>query len=271
MVIELKHTKMKKLLLLITALFILASAEGQILRHSNYTAPTPVVNNLLTSLIAYWDLDESTGKAIDLHASYDGTLTNAPTQNQSGLLGTSYLFEEDDNEKINCGLEVGDFGTSDCSISAWIKIPAEVTAGDQDAILGKYAGAAPQWYVFITDAELVSLYWRPSGTAVYISSSNSISLDEWVHVVVTMDRDGNATIYINGEADGTPVSISATSADNMDNSVAFILGARYYGADDAKSMDGYLDEVGIWYRVLTQTDIDFLYNSGSGLAYASFK
>lgn len=32
---------MKKLLLLITALFILASVEGQILRYSNYTTPTP--------------------------------------------------------------------------------------------------------------------------------------------------------------------------------------------------------------------------------------
>ena len=35
---------MKKLLLLITALFILASVEGQILRYSNYTAPTPPVS-----------------------------------------------------------------------------------------------------------------------------------------------------------------------------------------------------------------------------------
>lgn len=32
---------MKKLLLLITALFLLVSVEGQILRYSNYTAPTP--------------------------------------------------------------------------------------------------------------------------------------------------------------------------------------------------------------------------------------
>ena len=36
---------MKKLLLLITALFILASVEGQILRYSNYTAPTPPVDS----------------------------------------------------------------------------------------------------------------------------------------------------------------------------------------------------------------------------------
>lgn len=35
---------MKKLLLLITALFILASVEGQILRYSNYTAPTQSTN-----------------------------------------------------------------------------------------------------------------------------------------------------------------------------------------------------------------------------------
>ena len=39
---------MKKLLLLITALFILASAEGQILRHGNHTAPTPPVEDTLT-------------------------------------------------------------------------------------------------------------------------------------------------------------------------------------------------------------------------------
>lgn len=36
---------MKKLLLLITGLFILASVEGQILRYSNYTAPTPPVDS----------------------------------------------------------------------------------------------------------------------------------------------------------------------------------------------------------------------------------
>jgi len=37
---------MKKLLLLITALFILASAEGQILRYSNYTAPAQLVTSI---------------------------------------------------------------------------------------------------------------------------------------------------------------------------------------------------------------------------------
>ena len=39
---------MKKLLLLITALFILASVEGQILRYSNYTAPVPPEKDTLT-------------------------------------------------------------------------------------------------------------------------------------------------------------------------------------------------------------------------------
>jgi len=47
---------MKKLLLLITGLFILASVEGQILRYSNYTTPIPFAN-----LISNGTFDSSTG------------------------------------------------------------------------------------------------------------------------------------------------------------------------------------------------------------------
>lgn len=43
---------MKKLLLLITALFLLISVEGQILRYSNYTTPTPPT--VLVESISVW-------------------------------------------------------------------------------------------------------------------------------------------------------------------------------------------------------------------------
>lgn len=58
---------MKKLLLLITALFILASVEGQILRYSNYTAPTP--QEILVTSIDVW----GTGGATTI-ATNGGTL-----------------------------------------------------------------------------------------------------------------------------------------------------------------------------------------------------
>jgi len=64
MVIELKHTNMKKLLLLITALFILASVNGQILRYSNYTAPVaatitaPDVLTTSKSVLGWYIADE---------------------------------------------------------------------------------------------------------------------------------------------------------------------------------------------------------------------
>ena len=60
MVIELKHTKMKKLLLLITGLLLLFSVEGQILRYSNYTAPIPD-SNQSTNLVYNGTFDSADG------------------------------------------------------------------------------------------------------------------------------------------------------------------------------------------------------------------
>ena len=37
--------------------------------------------------------------------------------------------------------------------------------------------------------------------------------------------------------------------------------------DDLKSYEGMLDEVGIWSKALTATEVSDLYNSGNGLAY----
>lgn len=55
----------------------------------------------------------------------------------------------------------------------------------------------------------------------------------------------------------------------MNNTENFLIGGRILS--DSRSFDGRIDEVGIWYRVLTQTDINFLYNSGNGLGYDDFE
>ena len=51
------------------------------------------------------------------------------------------------------------------------------------------------------------------------------STNEWHHVCVTIDRDGNMVLYINGLAENT-VDISSGSSGSLNHSENLILGAK---------------------------------------------
>ena len=63
--------------------------------------------------------------------------------------------------------------------------------------------------------------------------------------------------------EGTPVTIAWTSG-GRDSTGAFYIGNS---ADTFSAFDGVIDEVGLWSKVLSATEITDLYNSGAGFAY----
>ena len=84
----------------------------------------------------------------------------------------------------------------------------------------------------------------------------------WYFFVVNFDRDGNATLYVNGSPE-VSLNISA-QAGNVNSVSAFSLGGIlgfYY-------FDGRLDSAGLWSRLLTPAEIAWLYNAGIGRIYA---
>lgn len=265
---------MKRIYSILIGLLLLTSLQGQILRYSNYFVQPPVGSNeLLTGIQAYWKLDEASGNAIDAHASYDGTQWNTPTLNQTGKIGTSWLFANASDEGAYCGTVIGDFGINDFSISLWFYLTSQPGDGTAFATAGKYQGAAPQWYVGVSGSATTThypmVYERLSATAHTALDTTDCQINTWYHFVATFNRDGYVNIYINGTQQGTPLDISASSAVDMNNTENFLIGGRILS--DSRSFDGRIDEVGIWYRVLTQTDINFLYNSGNGLGYDDFE
>jgi hypothetical protein len=77
----------------------------------------------------------------------------------------------------------------------------------------------------------------------------------------TYTCDGTtANMYINGALDNTGTVFQRTAKSN-----GFIIGSNvelpwiYF--------DGYIDEFGIWDKVITQEEITTLYNNGNGLFY----
>jgi len=76
-------------------------------------------------------------------------------------------------------------------------------------------------------------------------------------------HDATANVIGINVDDGTALTAAHTTGC-QDGTNNFLIGAIHGGGD---YMDGLVDEVGIWNKVLTSGEITDLYNSGSGLAY----
>ena len=81
-----------------------------------------------------------------------------------------------------------------------------------------------------------------------------LEINQWVHVVYTHNSN-QAKLYVNGNE----VSSTDPGGNISWNQDDYAIGARPSGRHP---MTGKIDDVGIWSRILTQTEINYLYNGG---------
>ena len=92
-----------------------------------------------------------------------------------------------------------------------------------------------------------------------LTSVLCLTLNSWNHIVFT--RTGTTDrLYLNGVLRGT-----STSDNSIGNVYSTIYLARAnIGAAGQSYLDGRVDDLTIWSKVLGQSDVDALYASGSG-------
>lgn len=221
-------------------------------------------STLPTNLVSYWKLDESSGTRVDSHGSNDLTDNNT-VLSATGIINNGADFEATNSEYLSItdasqsGLDI----TGDLSISMWMK--PESWSG-QDFWIGKDSiSAGGRSYIISTTDTYLLFDASSNGTsAVEKISAHGMSTGTMYHVVLTYNASaGTAYFYVNNskgsQMTGFPTSIYNGNAD-------FTIGA--YGAPGNYS-DGVVDEVGIWSKELTDSEVSDLYNSGSGLPYSS--
>ena len=220
-------------------------------------------SQLLTDLLAYWTLDESSGNALDASGNnYSGTPAGGVTHGATGKIGNAYDFEFDDLGYLNFGNTLGSlFETQDLSVSFWINVESQ---SGNHGIIGTWNGENAWWIYTASGTITAALNW---GGSNYLTTSNSaISTGAWHHIVFTVDRDGYTKLYIDGAVQNSSIDISAGAGSNLHTTNQFDIGTwgdQYTGT----CFDGIIDEVGIWTRVLSATDVSTLNNSGNGKTY----
>ena len=156
-----------------------------------------------------------------------------------------------------------DLSTTDFGISVFAKRAA---SGAVHYIFNKYEDANNRYGLSFQADDTIAFGVLVSGSIVTLIQTTAAfaSTSAFYHIVVTCDRDGTPHIYVDG-VDQT-LSSSTVTASNINNTGAFNVGAY-----DAATlfMNGAIDSLGIWTggRLLTQAEVTWLYNSGSGRIY----
>ncbi|RME96324.1 MAG: hypothetical protein D6766_01020, partial [Verrucomicrobia bacterium] len=188
----------------------------------------------------------------------DGAPMGAPAF-QPGQIGQAvHLGAVGDYVSLGAPPEL-DFGTdTDFSISMWVK-PVEWSSDPAFISNKDWNSGSNQGYVVATDGD-AHFQWNlggpPGGRKDYDGPPGTLGDDAWHHIVVTFDRNGAATTYIDGQiVDSRSI---AASANNLDTPAGFAtnIGQDGTGSYGAWFTDLSVDDVGIWRRVLTIQEVE---------------
>lgn len=219
---------------------------------------------LTDSLMAYYKLDSD---ANDSLGAYNGTKTGTSSYftTSDAVIGgciacagaeSTYYFN---NFISGVGGSIN-LATSSISFGGWVKVP-----NDNGIViaLGTATGTNQRCYFGGNSSGNWSMGLRQDGYSSDANSSTAVTINEWTHVIVTIEAGSTitASMYINSVLDHTKSIDSFTTYGNMGFS-------NYVGSEWSPGTDiGYADELGFWNKVLSSTEVSQLYNSGLGTTY----
>lgn len=223
-------------------------------------------DSLRNGLVSAWNFN---GDALDDVGSNDGTVSDA-TITQSGVSAQAYDFDGNDD-----GIYLADDSFDDYNegtVSAWINLS---TLGLTGTILGvgSSASTAPAFGLRVsTNNNLEYVYKNDAASGLaYGNGGTALSGSTWYHVVFTSDGS-TLKMYLNGSEE----TVTMGSGSNLgqwfsDIGTTYVhkysLGFNTSAANKINDFDGLIDEVGVWDRALTSTEVSALYNSGTGKVF----
>jgi Concanavalin A-like lectin/glucanases superfamily/Calcineurin-like phosphoesterase len=165
---------------------------------------------------------------------------------------------------------------SSFTVATWFKTTANFpSAGgimvNKGGIGSESAGVNQNYGLWFTPSEtLQGGFETTGGTNRYVTSTNTYNDGQWHHGVVTFDNSNNIVrIFVDGVQVRT---LSTTSNPDNTGSQPLRIGGNAQSLTEG-FFSGQLDEVGIWNRALTNSEIINLMNTGlfssSGLVYSN--
>ena len=220
---------------------------------------------LTDNLISFWKLGEVSGTRFDSVGSNDLTDNNTVTQ-AAGKIGDAAQFTKANSESLthvdNASLSTGDI---DFSFAMWVYLDSKNT---QQQYVCKYAGGGQVEYTLFYASSLDRFRWVVSHNGsteagITADTFGAVSINTWYFLACWHDSIAN-TINISVNDGG--VDSLAHSLGVFDSTATLQVGAILPAAP-INFVDGRMDAIGFWKKVLPANERTELYNSGDGLEY----
>ncbi len=217
--------------------------------------------DIAQGLQAYWPLDEGIGSAAaDISGNgHDGTLTATGIDWVAGKVGGAVDCHGTDGVDGYIDIaEHADFRPDYVSVQAWVNIDS---FGTWEGIIGnmQWNGSDQSgWCLFVHGSNTIIFYVSVGGSVK--GASVTVSTGQWTHIVGVYD--GSAVkIYKDGEPSATTDGEGVIDYTFMPLTVRI---GQYYDDNEQFALDGRVDEVAVWDRVLSSDEIAYLWNDGDG-------
>jgi uncharacterized membrane protein len=205
--------------------------------------------------VAAYGFDEGSGTTTaDASGNANtGTLSGA-TWNASGRYGSALTFNGTSDWVTVPDNAVLDL-TGPMTIEAWV-YPTSV--GDWRSVLLKETSTGLSYGLYTSDSDGLPSGWIRRTSDIGVTGNAAVAIDSWVHLAVTYD--GSAlNLYVNGSQVATRAITGAIATSSQPLRIG---GNASYG----EFFDGTIDEVRIYNRALTASEIQTDMNTPVGSA-----
>jgi hypothetical protein len=221
------------------------------------------------SPVGYWELDETTGPtAFDYAGGHNGTYGAASTLGTAGPEAPAQVGFSSTNAGVQTtaftiasavALPPLNLSTNNTvTITAWVK-PTGVQQQYAGLVFSRSAGTISG---LSYDSTATKLAYEWAGNRVNFDSGIVMADGQW-HFVALVVTPTNATLY-SGTNHSIRVAVDTLAQPVQTFAGTTMIGLDVSGGEAARTFNGTIDEVAIFDRALTSSDINALYAAGIG-------
>ena len=212
-----------------------------------------------TGLVGYWTMDEDSLLSSNTIRDYSpygntGTIYGATfTTDRKGKANSAMSFDGVNDYVTVASNGLNKFSYQSFTISAWVK--PEIIQNYTLIWSYDYTSHVSPYYsqhLRINSAREIYFYWNNGTLMQKIATPAIISKDVWHHIVVTY-TSGSQKIYVNSKEEAVGIATGVISYYNQ----PVWIGKSNFGI----TKGALIDDVRIYNRALSETEIKTLYNS----------
>lgn len=210
---------------------------------------------LITNQTAYYKLDEASGNAADATGN-GNTLVNTGTVGYvAGKINNGVDFTNTAGKHLKVESNLGLTSTSSSTVNFWVKYDTNT-----GYLIDWFtqSGAQRRYIIYFDGTQHFRTYFQAVDNPAI---GPALSSSTWYMCTLVITTGSSALFYINATSYGSPGGMSnGGGALNR-----FSIGGA--GDSDGAPADAIFDEVGVWDRALSGSEITELYNAGAGTQY----